>query len=181
MFSRACRAGVRRRRITHHVALCCTSVALLLHPKTQNSLTNSPMLHCCTLNHLRWGEKHFRTTLDSGLLTPWKTAGPDSRKDGRRFSLSLGIQLLGFAHRTIHVSRAQFPVNRRPKQAIPANPETFGERMRLARFQEGITRAEMAQNLGVSIYAVEAWEWNKKQPTACMKEQIGQMLDVATT
>src|SRR6266480_4899149 len=34
-------------------------VALLLRQKTQNSLANTPMLHCCTLHHPWRGEEIF--------------------------------------------------------------------------------------------------------------------------
>jgi DNA-binding transcriptional regulator YiaG len=100
--------------------------------------------------------------------------------DCRRFSLSLGIQLLGICHRTIHASRAHIPVFRNPKQAIPTTASTVGDRIRIARLEQGVTRAELAKKLGVSIHTVKSWEWDEKQATACIREQIDQLLSLET-
>jgi DNA-binding transcriptional regulator YiaG len=87
------------------------------------------------------------------------------------------MALLGICHRTIRtVQRPQSKafLLRKP---LPADPASFGERIRAARVACGYTQSDMARKFGVSFSTVKFWEQGRTQPNPAVRFQIEAFLN----
>lgn len=87
------------------------------------------------------------------------------------------MALLGNCHRTIRaVQRPQSKafLLRKP---LPADPASFGERLRAARVASRYTQANMAQKFDVSFSTVKFWEQGRTQPNPAVRFQVEDFLN----
>jgi DNA-binding XRE family transcriptional regulator len=82
------------------------------------------------------------------------------------------MALLGICSRTIHT--VQRPQNKAflIRKALPADPESFGERFRATRVAQGQTQTEMAHKFGVSLSSVKFWEQGKTHPNPSVHAEV---------
>jgi DNA-binding transcriptional regulator YiaG len=88
------------------------------------------------------------------------------------------MALLGICHRTIHT--VQRPQNKAflLRKPVPADPTSFGERLRVARVALGHTQTEMARKFDVSLSTVKFWEQGRTQPRASVLAEVEAFLSV---
>lgn len=82
------------------------------------------------------------------------------------------LALLGICDRRIVASFPPVSVYRRSKKGAPTNPQTLGERLRLARIDRGMTHVQVADVLGVAYQTVERWEHNRCRITPRHQRKI---------
>ena len=77
----------------------------------------------------------------------------------------LGIRLLGIGQRHIVASRAGISAKRNPRKPFPSTPQTLGDFIQVKRLENGVGQRQLAQNLGVPVTLVRAWESDQVIPT----------------
>ena len=80
-------------------------------------------------------------------------------------TLHLQGQLLGIAHRTVHVKFDHFKQRFSPRKLIPVCPKTTGDYLLLKRIEADLSQPELAVKSGVSVRTVKAWEHDHITPT----------------
>jgi DNA-binding transcriptional regulator YiaG len=82
------------------------------------------------------------------------------------------LVLLGIYNRTIRT--VQRPQNKAflLRKPLPGDPESFGERFRVARVALGKTQTEMAHKFGVSLSSVKFWEQGRTHPIASARAEV---------
>jgi len=86
---------------------------------------------------------------------------------------------LGISQRIIHTSRSHISINRHPRKAFPTAVNTPGDRIKVARIEQGLLQAELAQKLEVSTAMASRWERNVERPTEAQWERIASLLGLA--
>jgi DNA-binding XRE family transcriptional regulator len=72
--------------------------------------------------------------------------------------------LLGNCHRTIRSTQRPQNKDFLLRKPLPANPISFGEKLRNARVARGYTQAELAKEFGVSFSTIKYWEQDRTRP-----------------
>lgn len=58
------------------------------------------------------------------------------------------------------------------------DPQTFGERLRAARDEAGLTQEETARRVGVTLRAYAAWELGRNEPRGASLIRLGEVLEI---
>jgi len=87
-----------------------------------------------------------------------------------------GIQLLGFAQRSVRTSRSHIPVDRRQTKPYPTTPKTLGDHIKAKRFEKELSQAELAGMLGVRKPVIQLWEHDRRVPTVTEQKRLVELL-----
>lgn len=90
------------------------------------------------------------------------------------------VALLGFAHRSIRLSRRHIPTNRAPRKRFPASLRTLGDRIRAKRFEKALSTRQLAEMAGVTVAEVNAWESDAAVPSGAILETLSAILGFGT-
>jgi DNA-binding transcriptional regulator YiaG len=90
-------------------------------------------------------------------------------------------QLLGIAHRTVHVKFDHFKQRFSPRKLIPVNPKTLGDHLLLKRIEADLSQPEVAQKAGVSTRTVRNWEHGHACPTEDHWQALANILRLDST
>jgi ribosome-binding protein aMBF1 (putative translation factor) len=74
-------------------------------------------------------------------------------------------QLLGIAHRTLHIKFDHFKQRFSPRKLIPVNVKTLGDYLLLKRIEADLSQPELAFRSGVTVRRITAWEHDKVVPS----------------
>jgi DNA-binding transcriptional regulator YiaG len=80
--------------------------------------------------------------------------------------------LLGSCNRTIRTHKRPETRAFLLRKPLPADPTSFGERIRVARVAKGYTQTEMAHKFGVSLSTVKFWEQNRTEPNPTVRYHV---------
>jgi DNA-binding transcriptional regulator YiaG len=80
-------------------------------------------------------------------------------------TLHLQGQLLGNAHRTVHVKFNHFKQRFSARKLIPVNVKSLGDYLLLKRIEADLSQPELALKSGTSVRKVKAWEHDHITPT----------------
>ena len=104
----------------------------------------------------------------------------DVNRDSGTRQPALG-QLLGIAHRTMHVKFDHFKQRFSVRKLIPVNVTTLGDYLLLKRIEANLSQPELAVKSGVSVRKVKAWEHDHITPTEAERQVLAGILRLDST
>ena len=90
-------------------------------------------------------------------------------------------QLLGIAHRTLHVKFDHFKQRFSARKLIPVNVKSLGDYLLLKRIEADLSQPELAVKSGVSVRKVKAWEHDHITPTGAEWQVLAGILRLDST
>ena len=87
------------------------------------------------------------------------------------------VALLGIAHREISASCGHIPAIRRLGKPVPKVLKTLGDHILAKRFEQGLSRRQLAQTIGVTSRLVWQWELDLKFPSQAHLQALADALD----
>ena len=86
------------------------------------------------------------------------------------------MALLGIAQREMRVIRTDNSINRKPPKAFPTMLETFGDHLRVARYELGLTQRQLAAKTGIESIRIQAFETDQVEPAQSERAALRQIL-----